>query len=67
MYIQLEDILSPFTKLESYHFIVDNFGKIHAGNYTPLDNKNCYECYSLIVDGRNQMEYGDGNFTLFIG
>ena len=32
-----------------------------------LDNKSCYECYSLIVDGRNQMEYGDGNFTLFIG
>ena len=32
-----------------------------------LDNKNCYERYSLIVDGRNQMEYGDGNFTLFIG
>ena len=41
-------------ELESYHFIVDNFGKIHAGKYTPLDNKNCY-------DGKYAKHTGGGN------
>lgn len=31
------------------------------------ENKSCYDCSSLRVDGRQKIEDGGGNFVYFLG
>lgn len=40
--------------LKHYHFLIDNEGYIHNGNYNPEDNENCY-------DNRYAEHTGGGN------
>lgn len=40
--------------LNSYHYLVDNIGRIYLGTYAPEDNINCYDgCYAKHCGGGN--------------